>query len=328
VSEDDRPRAPSAFKKRLRQELHFIKNRGVRVHIGKRGYASYQSGINQIDGRIRFLHSIEPDLAKELSDIWHDALAKAKVSVVHQAQKNIAPGLVSLFFDESVIEHNGRNLLLLGCVLTEDADEIRPVLTKFLADELSDPYGMSKKSSLAKQGLHWKELHQDTRSKLTEVVAGLPLRAYIAYAELATAADYKRIYLELLNRIVSRRLIALDGRIAHFIFEENPRVRIQDIEAAIGVLDQAQVDKHGRRPFQLLVAKRGKLDEPCLALADVLLALLGQFGKEREDKSQNVLRFERVRGKFRVIESIADGVVFTRRSPIKCGQFEPAAIPI
>lgn len=325
ISEDDRPRAPSALKKRLRQELHFIKNRGVRAHIGKRGYASYQSGINQIDGRIRFLHSVEPDLASEMRDIWHDALAKAQVSVVHQAQKNVAPREVSLFFDESVIEHNGKQLLLLGCVLTEDADEIRPVLTKFLSDELADPYGMSKKGSLARQGLHWKELHQDTRSKLTELIAGLPLRAYVAYAELATDADYKHMYLELLNRIVSRRLIALDGRIAHFIFEENPKVRIQDIEAVVVALDQAQLAKHGRRPLTIAVAKRGKLDEPCLALADALLALLGQFGKEQEDKSQSALRFERVRGKFRVIDSADEGRVFTRRDRFARGQFGPVS---
>jgi RNA-directed DNA polymerase len=323
ISEDDRPRASSVLKKRLRQELHFVKKFGVRAHVGKRGYASYQAGINQIDGRIRFLHSIEPDLANELRDIWHDALAKAKVSVVHQAQKSSAPRVVTLFFDESVIEHNGKQLLLLGGILTEDVEEIQPVLVKFLTDELADPYGMSKKSALAKQGLHWKELHQDTRSKLTELVAALPLRAYVAYAELATEADYKHMYLELLNRIVSRRLIALDGRVANFVFEENPKVRIQDIESSILALDQAQLAKHGRRPIKLAVAKRGKLEEPCLALADALLALLGQFGKEQEDKSQSALRFERVRGKFRVIDSADEGRVFTRRDQFARGQFGP-----
>src|SRR5690606_18541960 len=131
-------------------------------------------------------------------------------------------------------------------------------LVALAQDELADVYGASKKGPLAKHGLHWKELNHPTRDALAQLLGALPVRAYVAFAELVDDADYKSMYLELLSRIWSRRVIALDGRITSLIFENNQQVRTKDIQATVEGVYQQQASKNGRRPVKVLVSEATK----------------------------------------------------------------------
>ena len=60
------PHVPRRWKKRLSQEIYYAEKYGLYEHIGRANYSSLQSGINKISGRIQYLNSVEPKLAKKL----------------------------------------------------------------------------------------------------------------------------------------------------------------------------------------------------------------------------------------------------------------------
>jgi RNA-directed DNA polymerase len=352
ISDPKRPRAPKDFKRGLRQELYFIEKFGLHKHLGRKDYPTYQEGINKIDGSIRFLMSVERDLALRLKQRWDAALEKAGESPVYQPRRERPPRQVSLFIDESIIKTPAGECFAVGCVTTEDADLIRENLNELWQGLLHDPFA-ARRAKVEKQGLHWADLPEDARSELVKTVAALPIRAYVAYTSLSEDVGYEETYLHLLREILRPRFIALDGCDVTITCELNSNVRQDAIKKSIDSLYSQLVESRSRAPRSSPAVKIAKkLEEPCLALADCMLGVLGQYAimaaaqkggdlaadeGQREEQGQAMTaaaqkqgqvpmtaaaqkggdlaltRFERLRTKFRTIRADKTNEVFTRR---------------
>jgi hypothetical protein len=67
-----------------------------------------------------------------------------------------------------------------------------------------------------------------------------------------------------------------------------------------------------------------KLDQPCFAVPDYLLAVFARFAQTNEkpaEKNIRTLQFERLRDKYRLIIDADTGVEYSRRHP-----FQPWAV--
>src|SRR5690606_13210514 len=68
----DRPRIPRKIKKRLRQELYYCTKFGVEDHLetidGTNRFI--QSGINRIDGMVRYVSHVEAESWPNLRQYW------------------------------------------------------------------------------------------------------------------------------------------------------------------------------------------------------------------------------------------------------------------
>jgi hypothetical protein len=313
ISDPGRPRAPKYFKKGLRQELYYIEKFGLEAHLGRSGYPSYQSGINKIGGKIRFLFSVEPELAMQFKQRWDHVLASENKEVLYHPLVDQPHRSVSLFVDESEIETPAGKLLFVGCVATEDSEKIRTKIQELRDNVIADPYAMGRKD-LKKRGLHWAHLVEDVRTAVVELIAGFPLRVYVAYVLMNTANaanEYQKIYLELLTGILRRRFVAFDGCSVEVVCEKNSQVQPLAIEKAVESVYAELEAKESRRPRTKPLVKSTGKSELCLALPDCVLAVLGAYASNKGELARN--RFERLRGKYRLIDSRVTDERFTRR---------------
>ena len=89
VSDPKAPHIPKALKRRLRQELYFARKYGLRDHLGRVNYPSFQSGINKIDGMLRYVGGVERKLGKELRAQWLAVLTKEKAGPSYPPRFNL-----------------------------------------------------------------------------------------------------------------------------------------------------------------------------------------------------------------------------------------------
>jgi RNA-directed DNA polymerase len=326
VSDPERPRAPRKFKRGLRQELYYAKKFGLLEHLGRKNYASFKSGINQLDGRIRFLNAIEPALSKRLLDQWNDVLKDADEEPIQVARRDQAPREVSLFFDESIIDTPNGQVFFLGCLVTQDTDAIRGQLSDILGSIIADPFATGVKATLEQKGLHWVDVSEDTRSQVVKTISLMPIRVYVAYSQYDGSESFRQIYTRLLGPMLRPRFIALDGCTLNMSFEEHTDLRHEILLGQVTDVYEELTKRNGRRPRELpTVSVVSKLGEPCLSVIDFALGVLGQYasieakppqaGKKTQVGELATKRFERLRAKFRVIRSEISAVVYTRRRP-------------
>jgi hypothetical protein len=320
VSEPDRPRAPRTLKRRLRQELHYIETYGLYEHLGARGYGTYRSGINYLGGALRFLHAIEPELAKPLRARWRAALDKAGAAESYESRSKAGRPTVSLFFDESVVDVAKRRIMLLGGIAIEEVDIVRAQVSRLLGDKRVDPFGSGDQSKLEDKGLHWADLHPDVRTEVVALLARVPLQAYIAYATLPDDGAYAQTYKRLITAMMKRRLVALDARDVALVFEENSNIKKRDLEDALATAhrETSTMGSDSKGPRSITLKVCGKLEEPCLALADGVLAVFGEYMKSPPSKDPSVptqfeRRFQRLRTKIRIVQSLDDDQLYSRR---------------
>lgn len=331
VSEPDRPRAPHKLKRRLRQELFHAEKRGLRFHLGKKGYNSFQSGVNKIDGRLRFLNAIEPAFAASMLGRWRRILIRDGMEPVHVPRTDRSPRSVTMLFDESIVESSNGPVLLLGCVVTEDLDSIRGELSNLLARVLADPYIDGRKPDLEKKGLHWVDISEDVRTHVVQTISSFTVRAYVSYQLFPKDADFVETYLSLLKPMLGPRFRALDRCIVQLKFEQHQSLKAPVLEKVVREVYSELNQAKSRMPrVQPTVAVVSKIQEPCITVVDAMLAVLGEYAKsdanpidtqqkKRKQSGEHVVnRFERFRAKYRLIRSHSTSEIFTRRN-----RFEP-----
>lgn len=332
ISEPDRPRAPRNLKRRLRQELYYAAKQGLRHHLGKRGYASLQAGVNKIDGRLKFLRAIEPVFATPLLEEWKAILKRDGMEPVHTARIGRAPRNVVMMFDESVIETSAGKVLVLGCVVTEDLDSIRGEVSGLLARTLADPFSDGRKRDLEKRGLHWVDVAEDVRTDIVQTLASFTVRCYVSYRMYPDGIGFWEAYQSLLQPMILPRFRALDRCIVQTKFEQHSALKQAALEELVSIAYGELEKAKGRRPLTVpSVTIVSKLEEPCISVVDGMLAVLGEYavsqppGDPNRPKEKRTLpgqhvqnRFERLRGKYRLIRSEVTAETFTRRR-----RFEP-----
>lgn len=318
VSDPHGPHVPRHFKKRLRQELHYCAKHGIQNHLERRNAGeSYQSGINRIDGSVRFVFSIE-SAGTRMRETWRKALIADSAEVTYGPVHDRTGVQTTFLIDETEFERNGTWFLAVACVTTEHIDKVRTHVKATLRQHLMDPFSPGKKKPLEKKGLHFTDAPESLRN---EYVIGLPylqFRAYIAFAELPDRKSYPAVYTKLLQNLLPRRFKSYDRSQVAIYFEENPSIPVGELSALVGSLYDALEQNNERRPVvPPKCAVRGKSEEPAFSLPDSLLWIFARTFASTQASDADYLRFERLRDKYRHIINVDTGELFSRRHPIE-----------
>lgn len=338
----DRPRAPRSMKRRLRQDLHHADRYGLRQHLGRRGYPSFQSGINKIHGTIQYLRGIERDLGDRLNKEWMELLGREGVAVAYPTQERLAGRTVLFLLDESVPPD--RDVLLLCLTVVEDVEWVSAEVQRFLDDRIADTMtAESERAVLKQRGLHWNELTPDNRTRATELLRTLPFRSFVAYAALPKQdkASYAETYARTLAQLLRDRMIRYDGCTLKIVGEENPRVGRRLLsEIANSIFSELEC-LGARRPAAVPSCEvLSKGSNPALPLPDLVLGVLGDFAlsivrsereevgggkKKRRSGDQASIRFEQISHKVKAIYDLQSGVVYSRRNPFTAWPLDNAS---
>lgn len=323
-----KPFIPRKLKRRIRKELHYAQKFGLKNHFIKVNATNFQSEVNRIAGTIGYINSVEPELAEKFQTQWKDILEKSGMKVAYQSRLENKPWSLSLFIDESEIEGNFGKVLAIGCVAIEDLETVSNKTVEIYKEIMNDPFAAGDKTVLLKKGLHFVDVSEDVRTKFIEALHLLPFRAFIIYDLLPNDSEYKNKYFDLLSRIIPPRLNAADRADLKIIVEQNSKIPFTDVKNCIEEIYRAMEANHQRRPQKLPIVIEGKkIEEPCISVVDFILAVFGQYAllntpiPESKEKKRTqpgelkIKRFERLRGKIRLIISRSTREFFVQNNP-------------
>ena len=181
ISDPNGPHVPKKFKRKLKQELYYMKKYGIQNHSIAVGYSAIDHCLNNIDGRINFTKSIEPELGSQMKEIWHDLLEKEGLWPDYQNtnHKIYHIRFGHCFIDESVFEmEDGTKALALALVFTDNPEKVSNSISELEEQIALDDYSTADKKKLHKKGFHFAEDHPDTCTKLVEKMSELPIQSY------------------------------------------------------------------------------------------------------------------------------------------------------
>ena len=306
------------MKKRLRQELHYCKKYGIKNHLAKRKTHTNlqrQAEINRIDGMIRYISYIEPTFTGSPA-IWADLLKKEKLAVGY-GTNNLLHNLFAFYIDESLIKHNGKNVLAMAFVkvAVEDADNIEMVTNNILRRAVVDPFSGGRKENLVKRGLHYADSNEDLRKIYTDSLVSFPFNGYVAYKTFEATKDYAETYISLIKTVFPHRLMECDNASVQLIFEENSQIQYAYLNKTVQEIHGQLIKTENPRPRELGVAIGKKSNHPCFSIPDYLLGIFGSYAtlKSEDKKERKELFFEKLRDKYRFILDADKNLMFTRK---------------
>jgi hypothetical protein len=314
ITDPRRPHVPKKYKRRLRQELYYAERFGLRDHIARAAYLSIPSGVNKIDGSLRYLSGVEREVGAAFLSKWQAILARdgmrpAYLPVHDQPVRN-----VTLFFDESEIITAQGSVLVVGCVAIEDVEKVKQAVEDLLRRHQADPFFVGRKAKLRKKGLHYSDIPEDIRQDFVRLVAELPIRGFVAYDFIAKYSNYENAYLQLLGELLLNRFVYYDRAELRIVYEENAQLRHKEVETKALLTYFYLQGQSSRRPARIpKVAAGSKLDQPCLSVVDCVLGVFGGYATKPNERQQGL--FERIRDQYRLIVSVPTGKFFTRREP-------------
>lgn len=323
ISDPVRPHVPRHKKRSLRQELYYTQKYGLHDHLRRRGMnddATLQSEINRLDGTIKFVAHHEPGLSTSIKGAWREILVANGLKPsftprgLHQAPFH-------LLVDEAEYKKGGKTILALCIVMTQHVDRIADGTDQVLQKSLNDVWSDGSTEALKRRGLHFTDATEDLKLSYIKELAKMPIEGYVAFCEYDGPGRYEEAYLNLLTRMITRRLMAAESQFAFFYFEQNSKVSTAKITQCV---EQAYAElkaTNNRRPAAMSVKFIGK-PHPALSPPDFLLGLLGRYlaskpPLEGKAEPRERLLFERVRDKYRLILDLTADIEFSRRNPIK-----------
>lgn len=306
------------MKRRLRQELYYCKKFGIGGHVHHLGERFAQPTVNRLDGTVHYVSHIENDNSNNLKSTWKELLERDGFEASYDTLPSSLGRSVVCFVDETEFEFGDKKYLALGLVFSEDRNALLTSTVATLREhQIEDPFYAGNKEDLEKKGLHFVHSHPDLRTDFTKALAGLPYRAFVIFGELKDESEYKKTYLSLLEKILPKRLMWYDGAHLTFEFEENSKVKIGALDEVVGKVYGSLERAKNRRPRQKPLVKVGKkLEEPCFAVPDYLLAIFSRFLQFHLAKKPEEVRrhqFERLRDKYRLIVDADTGIEYSRR---------------
>jgi RNA-directed DNA polymerase len=316
ISDHASPHVPRAFKRRLRQEVYYSARFGIEDHLKRAGYGNYRSGINKIDGSLKYLCGIERMLGSKLNAKWKTVLEREKKRPTYVSRPETPLRHVVLFFDESEIDSKDGKVLALGCVAVEDVDTVRQATEQLLRRYEADPFFVGRKKILAKKGLHFTDLTEEVRQDYIKVITNLPIRAFISYDLLSNYPDYKSAFTMLLYSLLEDRFVYYDRADLQLVYEQNPTVSNDAVKDVTLLTYYGLKIRSSRRPLSMPKVVTGKKrEEPCLSVVDFLLGVFGDYVADPNERQQG--SFERLRDQYRLIIAIPTGEFFTSKMPFK-----------
>jgi len=157
------PRVSKKWKHNLRQEIYFIQKYGLSEHVGKRNYSSTQNCINIIDGKIKFLKSIEPQLANVARINFNSVLKKENRQVIYtRIEKSTQK--YEIFIDECKIN----DMLYLCGVVVENAQLIENTLKNLHEELRREPELSGTHGVLNSETFHWVDCSVTIQGKIMD----------------------------------------------------------------------------------------------------------------------------------------------------------------
>ena len=243
ISDPKAPHVPKKFKSKLRQELYYIKKNGIQDHSSEVGYSEIENCLNNVDGRINYLKSIEPELGAQFRDIWLSQLEKEGLwpDYQHTNYKINFPRSGYCFIDESEFEMDDRTkVLALALVFTDDPNKVRDAIKNVIGNLKVDDYSTGNNERLDQKGLHFTEDHPDTRSEVVNQMSKMPIQCYIAYQTIAKDnSNYEDVYVKLFNELLKMRLSSKNRYIYSFNIENSTSSLKKRLESSYTVQKNA-----------------------------------------------------------------------------------------
>lgn len=318
---DSVPHVPRRMKKKLRQELHYADEYGVHNHLARvGGDRTLQSGINRLEGTVRYISHIEDNISYELKAKWMNILEQSGAAASYVSLSSSPIHDISCYIDESEIIFADKKLLALGVVFTENDSEVSRTTITTLRSHQVDPFAAGDKESLKKNGLHFTDSHPDLRTAYIRQLSALPYRAFIAFCSLQDVTKYKEDYIALLGKILPQRFMWYDRANLRIIFEENSQIKATAVQNAVTEIYQELEKRDSRRPIKKPEVVIGKKSEyPSFAVPDYLLAVFGRYAQYSEYKKEEsrIHQFERLRDKYRLIVDCDTNTEYSRRNPFQ-----------
>jgi hypothetical protein len=315
------------MKRRLRQELHFVRKYGLASHITKTRDTSFQAAVNRLDGTLRYFNAVEPALAAKLKTEWDQLMKIENVVPAYGPLPGLARPQITIFIDETVIPTSDGKVLAIAMVLIVELDRVQESLQSVARKYYLDQFAAGDKDELDDRGLHYAEDHPDLRTKVFEILESLPLRCFISYDMLTTPQDYSKIFEKLFTSLLKYRLMFSNGADLEIVFEENSSVALSSLQDLTNREFDKLVKANDRRPKSSPTVRFGtKRDDRCLAVADYVLAGFSHYALldkphastgQKKPGEQAQKRFERLRDRIRVILALPLGKAFSRKQPFQ-----------
>ncbi len=281
----NRPRVGKKWKAKLRQEMYFIKKYGLKEHSGKKNYSSMQICVNILDGKINFLNSIEPLLAKQLKQKWHALLKNQNMEVSYKSRGKYKSRNISIYVDESV---KGDTIFLCFVVLEHD-NEIEKSIKKLHTELSNDEFLPRNPGIFDKNHLHWNSLSVMARRTLVTTISQLPFSTYVAFSKYNK--KYNKEYLSLFSKLLIKRYTKFDGSNMTIYVEQNPSIKNKDLQDLSDKLYKNLKMKSARRPLNPPSIKNAqKQHHPLLILPDSLLGVFGDIYDDNKETSSLTIK--------------------------------------
>lgn len=280
ISTDTRPRIPREFKKKLRQELYYINRFDLKSHISRTGGVESQCIINKIDGKIRYLKHIEPELGRKFSNQWKGILKKEDRSVTYSSRALKSDKKITMFFDETEVKlKDGKNLLMLGAVYTSDCSAVKQSMEDLISNWNATPDNPGK---LISNSPHWAEGTPSCRTFFIQDIGKMPIDIVAAY-KIHNESDkegYSDTYLTLFKKLIETRFLRedFDNISVSLILEENNKIKLERLkgvnQSCYNNLQNKNSRKPAEKPFLQVLEKK---KETMLSLPDLCLGAIRQY---------------------------------------------------
>ncbi|MBF0155167.1 MAG: RNA-directed DNA polymerase [Magnetococcales bacterium] len=323
VSDPLTPHVPRQIKKSLRQELYYCNKFGVIGHLERIYDGSFdfiQKNINRIDGFVRYVSFIErkPNFKAD----WMAMLSQENLRINYRNKSNEQSNECVIYIDETKFEFNGASYLAIALVQTSNFDLIESESRRIYEEYIADPFAAGRKDNIAKNKIHFTDVHPDLQGRYIDWLYGIAFDAYIAFCK-EESANYQSLYLSLLSRILPDRLRHLRNHNVKLILEQNPEVSSESIKNKVFGIDN-YLKLQQIRSAKTSVIVGSKQEYYGFSVPDFVLGLSARYaisnsGKQQNDSSnppaRDTLLFEKMRDKIRVVYDVDAKRKYTRHRP-------------
>lgn len=321
IADREAPRVPRAIKRKLRQSIYFCQKFGTEGHAEALGVSS-DGLVNEIDGRIGYVQGIEPDLGESLRKKWREILRSEESHATYPRRSRRASDSATVLVDEAGWVAGGRRCFAMACVLVEDPEAARHALAALAKTRSDDFFYGGRSRRFDKKGFHYSDDPERAKDDVCRLLADIPLRASVAFADYSDELTFAQNYLKLFDWLITRRMAASDWHKMSIVCEAHQEIGVRRVEESVRERFVHLISRGGMRPRGLpTVRYLGKGEEALLSVPDYLLGVLGAYvcSPSVDFATKEVRRFEQLRDKFRLIRDFDNHRSYNRQRVISGG---------
>lgn len=322
VGDPARPHVPKHLKKRLRQEIYFVRKFGLDGHRATlKGDPSKQSIVNRLEGMISYVTSIEPHLTESLWPKWREICVREGLRKSFSPRPFVHLRDAHWFVDEAEFRsEDGTALLAVVCVEVHDLDASARLLRGLSDREAEDPYIDASAANKLRRGIiHWSEMTMSQKSRLVEALVSCNFHCRVAFSQISDSSTYEGTYCELLTSILDSMFRSADDADVQLTIEQNSsKVSASKIDKTVQDIYQTLVQRNERRPSRppsVSISAKGESIPMCIA--DAMLGVLqGYLAFEGRQPTEPFLFYKRLEPRFQLIVDMLKKTAFHRSNPL------------